>query len=158
MFALVLKSPPCLLWVFISSTRSFKNIIYSISISLTLKGKNKNWILLKGSMAITFTSICISFTAFYLFYIILFNRLWTLPIILFVLIWWICNFLFFFLSFLQSVFFFFLITCQLRNKALSCLMLPGVIVSLHCFLLEDNFFLVCYSVHFIILSLSLSSF
>ena len=55
-------------------------------------------------------------------------------------------------------FFFFLITCQLRNKALSCLMLPGVIVSLHCFLLEDNFFLVCYSVHFIILSLSLSSF
>lgn len=77
-FALVLKSPPCLLWVFISSTWSFKNTIYPISISLTLKGKNKNWILLKGSMAITFTSICISFTAFYLFYIILFNRLWTL--------------------------------------------------------------------------------
>ena len=66
-------------------------------------------------------------------------------------------FLFFFLSFLQSIIFF-LTTCQLKNKALSCPMLPGVIVFLHCFFLESNFFLVCYNVHLIILSFSLSSF
>ena len=53
---------------------------------------------------------------------------------------------------------FFLTTCQLKNKALSCPMLPGVIVFLHCFFLESNFFLVCYNVHLIILSFSLSSF